>query len=145
MADHDAPLGRAVDLGQHDAGALHGFGEVLGLADAVLAGRGVEHEQHFVRRVGNLLADHAANLRQLAHQVRLRLQAAGRVDDADVGLASRRPSATARWATLAGSLPGRPGDDLAPRAAAAQIVSCSTAAARNVSAAPSTHRSCLAT
>ena len=82
---HDAAFGRAVELGQHDAGALHRIGKVLRLADAVLARRGVEHQQHLVRRVGNLLADHAVNLGQLLHQVLLRLQSAGRVDDADVG------------------------------------------------------------
>ena len=45
--------------------------------------------------------------------------------------------ATARWATLAGSLPGGPVTISAP-SRLAQMVNCSTAAARNVSAAPST-------
>ena len=45
--------------------------------------------------------------------------------------------ATARWATLAGSLPGGPVTISAP-SRRAQMVNCSTAAARKVSAAPST-------
>ena len=35
---------------------FHRFVKMLRLADAVLAGRGVEHQQHFVRRVGDLVA-----------------------------------------------------------------------------------------
>ena len=54
--DDDAPLGGAVELGEDDAGAAGRFGKMLRLADAVLAGRGVEHQQAFVRRAGDLLA-----------------------------------------------------------------------------------------
>ena len=59
----------------------------LRLADAVLAGGGVDGHQRLVRRVGHLLGDHAADLGQLLHQVRLRVQAAGGVDDDHVGAA----------------------------------------------------------
>ena len=52
--------------------------------------------------------------------------------------------ATARWATLAGSLPGGPVTISAP-SRWAQMVNCSTAAARNVSAAPEHHASCRRT
>ena len=79
-------LGGAVELRQHDAGAVDRLGKVCRLADAVLAGGGVEHQQHLVRRLGDELADRGLNLRQLGHQVLLRLQPAGRVDDADVDL-----------------------------------------------------------
>ena len=41
------------------------LGKILGLADAVLAGRGIENEDHFVGSVGNLLAEHAVDLGQL--------------------------------------------------------------------------------
>ena len=58
---------------------------MLGLADAVLARRGVEHQNHFVRGLGDLLAQDAVDLGKLLHQVLLGLQPAGRVDDADVG------------------------------------------------------------
>ena len=60
---------------------------ILGLADGVLAGGGVEDEQHFVRGAGHALLDDAADLGQLAHQVVLGVQAAGGVDDQDVDVA----------------------------------------------------------
>ncbi len=82
--DH-AAAGRAVELGQNQPGALHRVGEMPGLADAVLAGRGVEHQKHLVRRLGNLLAQHAMDFRELLHQIVLRLQPPGRIDDAYVG------------------------------------------------------------
>ena len=63
--DHDAALGGAVELGEHDAGDAGGFGEFARLLQAVLAGGGVEHQQHFVRRVGDHLAGGAAHLLQL--------------------------------------------------------------------------------
>ncbi|MNQ07566.1 hypothetical protein D3C85_203470 [compost metagenome] len=54
---------------------------MLGLVDGVLAGTGVEHQQHFVRRVGVELADHPTNLFQLFHQVVFGVQATGGVGD----------------------------------------------------------------
>ena len=86
----DAPFRRAVELGQNDAGALHGRRESARLADAVLTAGGVEHQQDFVRRFRNFFGDHAMNLGQFAHQILLRLQSAGGVDDADVGLLLHR-------------------------------------------------------
>ena len=50
----------------------------------VLAGAGVEHQQHFVRRVGVELADHPANLLQLFHQVVFGVQTTGGVGDQHV-------------------------------------------------------------
>ena len=90
-----------------------------------------------MRGPGNLLADHAVNLGQLLHQVLLRLQPAGRVHDAHVGGRLDGPGQAARWATLAGSLLGSPLTISVPERSA-QMLNCSTAAARNVSAAPST-------
>ena len=80
------------------------------LADAVLAGRGVEHEQHLVRRGGKLLADRVLDFRQLGHEVLLRLQPAGRIDDAHIdagfdGLLDRPIGDAGRVAA------GRAGDD----------------------------------
>ena len=71
---------------------LDGLAEELRLPDAVLAGRGVDHEQRLVRRALEAALDHAPDLRQLLHQVRLRVQAAGRVDDDDVAAAGRAAS-----------------------------------------------------
>ena len=61
--------------------------EGLHLRQRVLAGVAVDHQQHLVRRAGLGLADHAPDLLQLFHQVRLRRQAAGGVDDDDVAAA----------------------------------------------------------
>ena len=83
-AENGPALGRAVQLGQDDAGALDRLLEHLRLGDGVLAAGGIEHQQHLVRRTLDPAADHAANLFQLAHQVGLRVQSAGRVDDQHV-------------------------------------------------------------
>src|SRR6476659_3900066 len=80
----DAALGRAVELGQHDAGDVDRLGEDLGLLQAVLPGGGVEDEQHLVDLA--LLLDDALDLAELVHEADLVVQAAGGVDDDDVGL-----------------------------------------------------------
>src|SRR5690349_21354623 len=46
--DDDAALGRAVQLGEHDAGHVDRLGEHARLLQAVLAGGGVEDEQRLV-------------------------------------------------------------------------------------------------
>jgi hypothetical protein len=61
--------------------------EHLGLGEAVLPGRRVEHHQRFVRRAGGLPLDHALELGQLIHEVALGVQSAGGVDDQHVGAA----------------------------------------------------------
>ena len=43
--DDDAPLGGAVQLGEHDAGDAGALLELLGLDQAVLAGGGVQYQQ----------------------------------------------------------------------------------------------------
>jgi hypothetical protein len=90
--DHDAALGRAVQLGQDDAGTTGSFGKSFRLTDPVLTGRRIQHQQNFVRRFGNLLGDHAVDLGQLTHQIGLRLQPPRRVDDADVRAGLQRLS-----------------------------------------------------
>ena len=83
----DAALGGPVELGQDDAVDVDRLPEQLRLAQAVLARRGVDGHQRLVRRVGHLLGDHAPDLGQLLHQVVLRVQAPGGVDDHHVGAA----------------------------------------------------------
>ena len=87
--EHDAALGGAVELGEHDAGHVDRVGELLGLHEPVLPGRRVDHEQHFLARARGAVDD-PAQLLQLLHQVRLRVQAAGGVDEHEVGAAARR-------------------------------------------------------
>ena len=54
------------------------------LLEPVLAGGRVDDEQRLVQRAGRLPLDHAPNLGELLHQVLLRVQTAGSVDDHDV-------------------------------------------------------------
>ena len=109
--------------------------KALRLDEAVLAGRGVEHEQHLGLRLGQPLADRAADLGQLLHEVGLGVQPPRGVHDDDV----RSPRAAA--ASIGVPDDGRRvgargvGDDAARRCARPRSVSCSMAAARNVSAA----------
>src|SRR5690606_10085214 len=62
------------------------FGEVGRLHDRILTIRGVKNQQHFVRSPGNYLSDHTVNLFEFTHQVCLRVQSAGSIDDDDVRL-----------------------------------------------------------
>ena len=54
--------------------------ELAGLLQAVLAGRCVHHQQHFVRRAGNESRGGSAHLVELVHQSGFGVQAAGGVD-----------------------------------------------------------------
>ena len=85
--DGDAALGRAVELRQHDAVGAARRHELARLHEAVLADGRVEHEQHFVRRARHVAADDAADLVELGHEIRARVQPAGGVDDDDVAAA----------------------------------------------------------
>src|SRR5262249_48152103 len=63
---HDPALGRAVQLGQHDPGDVHGLREHPRLAQPVLPGGGVQHEQYLIH--GRLALDDALDLAKLIHQ-----------------------------------------------------------------------------
>ena len=92
--DRDAALGRAVELRQHDAVHAGDVHELARLAQAVLADRRVEHEQHFVRRARHLARGDAADLLELVHQVHLRVKPPCRIDEnriAPLRLARRDP------------------------------------------------------
>ena len=80
----DAAARGAVELGHDQAGHAGDLAEDLDLAERVLPDRGVEHQQHGMRRGRLDLADHAHHLFQLAHQLGAVLQAAGGVDQHDV-------------------------------------------------------------
>ena len=84
--DHNAAFRGTIQFRQDDAGALHGLGEMLGLADPVLARRGIQEQDHLVGRFGDLFPDDAMDLGQFLHEVLLSLQAAGGVDNAHVGV-----------------------------------------------------------
>src|SRR5947207_8877020 len=116
--DDDAALGRAVQLGQHDAGDVDHLGEHPRLAKPVLPGGRVEHQQYLVDR--RLLLDHALDLAELVHQPDLGVQPAGRVHDHHVdpgigALADRLERDAGRVGTLPVG-PHRLGaDPLSPR------------------------------
>ena len=82
------------------------------------------------------LLDHAAHLRELLHQVRLRVQAAGGVDDRRRRARGRAPPRSRRRRRRPGRRRARSRRSRRRRARA-QISSCSSAAARKVSAAAS--------
>ena len=53
--DQDAAARGAVELGHHQPGDARGLAEHLDLRQRVLPDRGIEHQQHRVRRVGSTL------------------------------------------------------------------------------------------
>src|SRR5947209_2077467 len=79
-----------VELGDDDARQLRRFVEELRLRERVLARRAVDHEQRLGRWRARLALDDTPHLLQLFHQVRLRLQAPGGVDEHDVDAARFR-------------------------------------------------------
>ena len=102
----DAALGRAVELGQDHAGDVDGLGELLRLGQAVLAGGGVEDEQH-LGHVPRIAVGHPPHLAQLLHQVGLGVEAAGRVGQHQV-VARAAARSTASKTTAEGSPPSLP-------------------------------------
>src|SRR5262249_15054713 len=76
---HDPAPGRAVQLGQHGPGDVHGLREHPRLAQPVLPGGGVQYEQYLIH--GRLALDDALDLAKLIHQARLGVQPPGRVHD----------------------------------------------------------------
>ena len=88
--EHDAALGRPVELGQGDARDAERLVEEPRLGDGVLTGGRVKDEQHLVRGLGEPLGDRALDLLDLLHEVDLRVQAPGGVDDDDVHVPGQR-------------------------------------------------------
>ena len=83
-AEGHAAFGRTVEFGEGEAGDGGHFGELLGLLLSVLAGAGIQHEQHVVGRTGQFFLDGAVDFSQLLHQVGLVVEAASGVDDGDI-------------------------------------------------------------
>ena len=129
--EDDAALGRAVELGEHHAGDVDGLGELLGLGQAVLAGGGVEHQQH-LGDVARVAVGHPPHLAQLLHQVGLGVEPAGGVGQHEVVPAGRRPLRRRRRSPTTGRRPRCPARSRR-RCARPTSSSCSAAAARNVS------------
>ena len=87
MADgkRDAALGRAVELRDDERVQLELAVELARLLKAVLTGGGVDDEYGVDGQL-RALAHHVDHLRQLAHEVRRGMQAAGRVDEYQIGV-----------------------------------------------------------
>ena len=134
--EHDPALGGAVELGEHHARHVDGLGELAGLREPVLTGRRVDDEQHLLERSGRAVDD-AAELLQLLHQVDLRVQPAGGVDEHEVGVAALRRAHRVEHDRARDPRPPDPARGRR-RPARPTCASCSAAAARNVSAAAST-------
>jgi hypothetical protein len=71
----DASLGTPIELRQRDPCDPDRVTKQTGLHEPVLPRRRVHNEQRLVRRAVQLPGDHAPDLRELLHQVRLRMQA----------------------------------------------------------------------
>src|SRR5207237_3665634 len=87
---HDPALRGAVELRETETGEPYGLMEHGGLRKADLSGRRIEDHQRLVRRARELTLGHALELDELVHEVRLRVQASGRIDDEDVDVTRGR-------------------------------------------------------
>src|SRR5579871_757280 len=84
QGDEDAAARSAVKLGHHQTRDSRRTMKRFHLRQRILSHRGIEHQEHRVRRRGVHLADDANDLFQLIHQLGLVLQAAGGVDQKHV-------------------------------------------------------------
>ena len=65
--DDNAALGRAIELRYDHARHARDLAELLGLNEAVLPGRAVEHEKDLLAGVGKLTVNDARDLAKLVH------------------------------------------------------------------------------
>ena len=84
MASTTPPLAVPSSLVTTRPGDSEPLVELLGLRHGVLADGAVEHQQHLVRCGGIEPREHALDLLELIHQVRLGVQPPGRVGDQDI-------------------------------------------------------------
>ncbi len=135
--DQDAAAGRAVELGHDEAGDPGALAENVDLRERVLAGGGVEHEQHVMRaRWRPPCAGRARSWRARSIRPSLFCRPPGGVDEQHVGAFRVRARVIASKARPAASAPAARATTGAP-VRSPQIPSCSMAAARNVSPAAS--------
>ena len=80
----DAAARRAVELGHHQARHIDQVFEYADLADGVLPGGGIEHQQDIVRCLRVDFLDDPNNLRQFGHKVGFVVQPSGGVDEQQV-------------------------------------------------------------
>ena len=90
IASTTPPFGGAVELGDHEPVTPKPLWNCSAWATRVLSDGAVEHQQHFVRRGGIEAREHALDLLQLIHQMRLGVQPAGGVGDQHVDVARPR-------------------------------------------------------
>ena len=88
--EHHAALGRAVEFGDDQPGDSQPLVEFLGLRHRILADGAVEHQQHLVRRAGIQTREHALDLFELVHQMRLGVQTPRGIGDQHIDVARAR-------------------------------------------------------
>ena len=82
--EHHAALGGAVELGDHEPRDAEPLVELRRLRHRVLADGAVQDQQHLVRCAGIQAREHALDLLELVHQMRLGMQPPGRIGDQHV-------------------------------------------------------------
>src|SRR6185503_3107449 len=88
--DDNAAFGAAVELREDQSSELKRFAEGARLRDRVLADGRVENQQRLMRRALDFAGDDTLDFLDLQHQVGLRVEPAGTVDNDDVGVARAR-------------------------------------------------------
>ena len=131
IARRDPALGRAVELGQDDAGHVDRLAEDLRLAQAVLAGRRVDDDQGLVTARGRCACrSRGGPWRAPPSGRRAVVQAARPCRSRTTSAPRDSAAAIASKTTAPASWPGLGLDDLARPRARPRSSSCSTAAAR---------------
>src|SRR5437588_372607 len=88
--NYDPAFAAAIEFGDDEASKRQRTMEFASLVDCVAAGRGVDHEQCLVRRVGIEFGENAFHFLKLGHQIRFGVLAASRIAKQKVDLALGR-------------------------------------------------------
>lgn len=86
--EDDAALGCAIELRETEGRDGNDLGKGFSLDHGVLTGCGIQDEHDFVRAFRHFAFDDAIDLPELLHEVELRMEAAGGVDQEHVGVAA---------------------------------------------------------